>query len=154
MEIFLLRHGNAESSAVRDSDRKLSAEGREELHRVLGACVLQLAEIDQILVSPYLRAQQTCEIALQYLPAAVRAQRQTMEFLKPSGSCQAVIDWAYSSPCQSVLLVSHQPLIGTLLDELCGFESGLYRLGTAALAAVKADVVARGLGELMWLKQP
>lgn len=154
MDIFLLRHGNAESSAPRDRDRQLSAEGREELHRVLASCGEDLAGVQHVLVSPYLRAQQTCEIALQYMPQVQQAQQQTVDFLKPSGSCQAVIDWAYDAQYGSVMLVTHQPLIGTLLDELCGFEPGLYRMGTAALGAIRADVVARGLGELMWLRQP
>lgn len=154
MDIFLLRHGNAESSAPRDRDRKLSAQGREELRAVLSACHTELAAVDAVLVSPYVRAQQTCEIALQYLPQISVQQQQTVDFLKPGGNPQAVIDWAYTTSCQSVLMVTHQPLVGTLLDELCGFESGRYRMGTAALAAVRASVVARGLGELLWLKQP
>lgn len=154
MELFLLRHGNAESSAPRDRDRELSAEGREELRVVLSACGEQLASVDYVLVSPYLRAQQTCDIARSYLPQITAEQQQTVDFLKPNGSSQAVIDWAYSAGYQSVLMVTHQPLVGILLDELCGFEPGRYRMGTAALAAVNAPLVARGLGELVWLKQP
>lgn len=153
MNLFLLRHGNAESSAPRDRDRRLSAAGRDELRVVLSACQSELASVDAVLVSPYVRAQQTCEVALRYLPQT-SGQPQTADFLKPDGSPQAVIDWAYGASCESVLLVTHQPLVGTLLDELCGFEPGLYRMGTAGLAAVRADVVARGLGELLWLRQP
>lgn len=154
MNLFLLRHGNAESSAATDRDRRLSAEGREELHSVLTRCRHELASVERVLVSPYVRAQQTYEIARQYLPQISAAQQETVGFLKPSGNPRAVIEWAHEAADKSVLLVTHQPLVGTLLDELCGFEPGLYRMGTAALAAIRADVVARGLGELLWLKQP
>lgn len=154
MDLFLLRHGNAESVAPRDSERQLSSVGRSELHAVLSDCQSALADVDCVLVSPYVRAQQTCDIARQYLPNVSDVQQQTVSFLTPNGSPQAVIDWAFHSSCQSVLLVTHQPLVGTLLDELCGFEPGLHRMTTASLAMVKMDVVARGLGELRWLKQP
>lgn len=154
MQLFLLRHGNAESAASKDSERQLSAAGREELRTVLASCQDELANIDCVLVSPYVRAQQTCEIALNYLPNINNHQRSTVGFLKPTGNPQAVFDWAASADCRAALLVTHQPLVGTLLDELCGFEPGLYRMGTAALAAVDAEIVARGLGDLRWLKQP
>lgn len=154
MELFLLRHGNAESSAPKDSERPLSAAGREELRNVLSSCREDLKKVEYVLVSPYVRAQQTCEIAREYLPQISDGQQSTVDFLKPAGSPQAVFNWAAIANCKSVLLVTHQPLVGTLLDELCGFEPGLYRMGTAALAAVNADVVARGLGEFLWLKQP
>jgi phosphohistidine phosphatase len=154
MYLFLLRHGNAVSSAPKDSERPLSTEGRAELHSVLSSCKEALASVDCVVVSPYLRAQQTCAIAREYLPQITDQQQHTLDFLTPAACPQAVIDWAYSSVHKSVLFVTHQPLVGTLLDELCGFEPGLYRMGTAALAMVRADVVARGLGELIWLKQP
>lgn len=154
MELFLLRHGNAESSAPKDSERQLSAAGREELRAVLGSCQEALAKVDCVLVSPYVRAQQSCEIAREYLAHITDEQQYTVDFLKPTGSPRAVFDWAANANCGAVLMVTHQPLVGTLLDELCGFEPGLYRMGTAALAAVDAEVVARGLGDFLWLKQP
>lgn len=154
MEIFLLRHGNAESTAPRDRDRRLSAEGREEVHQVLKRSQSHLTHVDGVLVSPFVRAQQTWEIAHQYLPHISAEQSQTVDFLKPSGSPQAVIDWLYASPQKAILMVTHQPLVGTLLDELCGFEPGLYRMGTAALAALETEIVARGLGRFLWLQQP
>lgn len=154
MDLFLLRHGNAESSAPRDSERQLSVEGKSELHSVLAQCRDALASVEWVLVSPYVRAQQTCDVARQYIPHISDQQQQTVNFLKPGGNPQAVIDWAHNATCRSALLVTHQPLVGTLVDELCGFEPGFYRMGTASLAMIRAEVVARGLGELLWLKQP
>lgn len=151
----MLRHGCAEPSASRDRDRRLTAEGREELHRVLAASRDQLAGVSRVLVSPYLRAQQSCDLAMSYLTHLAPEQRQTVDFLTPGSNPQTVFDWlARQTQDLQVLLVTHQPLVGTLLDELCGFETGRYRMGTAALAAVRLDVPGRGLGELLWLKHP
>lgn len=155
MDIFMLRHGCAEPTATRDRDRRLTAEGREELHRVLAACGTQLAGISRVLASPYTRAQQSCDLAMTYLPQVSPDQRQMVDFLVPGSNPQRVFEWLSRQPQDlQVLFVTHQPLVGTLLDELCGFESGRYRMGTAALAALRLDVVDRGRAELLWLKHP
>lgn len=154
MDLFLLRHGCAEPSAARDRDRRLTAAGREELHTVLRTCHTSLSAVTRVLASPYVRTQQTCDLALDYLPHFDPARRETADFLTPGSNTRKVWQWLGTQPDTAVLLVTHQPLIGAFLDELCGFEPGRYRLGTAALAAVRLDTVAPGLGELLWLKQP
>lgn len=153
MDIFLLRHGTAESIAPRDQDRRLSAEGREGLNLVLTDCQEELKRVEKVLVSPYVRALQTLNVALPFLPLVSQEQCDTVDFLTPGGSPQAIINWLCHNQPQSVLLVTHQPLVGILLDELCALEPGRYRMGTGALAAVKMDTVSAGLGELKWLKQ-
>jgi phosphohistidine phosphatase len=155
MDLFLLRHGCAEPSASRDRDRRLTAEGREELQRVLTAGSESLAAITKVLVSPYVRTQQSSEVAMQFLPHLTQQSRQTAEFLTPGSSPQRVMEWLQAQPENAaVLLVTHQPLVGTLLDELCGFEAGRYRMGTAALAYLHLPVVGRGQADLVWLKHP
>lgn len=153
MELFLLRHGSANPDAPRDSERTLNARGREEVHRNLSAHQALLQGVTHVLVSPYVRAQQTCEIALEYLPQMSQGHISTVEFLTPCGNPQDLLDYLYQNAFASVLCVSHQPLLGTLVDDICGFEPGQYRVGTGALARITfADVVAKGMGELQWLK--
>jgi phosphohistidine phosphatase len=112
-----------------------------------------MSSIEHVLVSPYVRTQQTLNMALPFMPLVSSEHCDVCEFLNPGGDPQRVIEWLSANNPRSILLVTHQPLIGTLLDEICGFESGRYRMGTGALAAVKLDVVAKGLGELKWLRQ-
>lgn len=150
----MLRHGSAFPSAPRDRDRALNAAGREELGRVLEQCRDTLAGVEQIFVSPYLRTQQTLEVAAPYLSAAALQGAQTVDWLTPNGNPQKIIEILEELMVERVMLITHQPLVGTLLDDLCAFEPGQYRMGTAALAAVQVDPVARGLGNLLWLKQP
>lgn len=155
MDLFLLRHGCAEPSATRDRDRKLTAEGREELQRVMAAATPQLGGINRVMASPYVRAQQSCDVAMTYLPHLADEHRHIADFLTPGSSPQRTIDWLVTQPADSaILLVTHQPLVGTLLDELCGFETGRYRMGTAALAYLQLPLVGRGQAELVWLKHP
>lgn len=155
MDLFLLRHGCAEPSATRDRDRKLTAEGREELQRVMTAAGADLSGITLVMASPYVRAQQSCDVAMTFLPQLAERDRHIADFLTPGSNPQRAIEWLGSQPLDSViLLVTHQPLVGTLLDELCGFEAGRYRMGTGALAYVQLPLVGRGQANLHWLKHP
>ncbi len=155
MDLFLLRHGCAEPSAARDRDRKLTVEGRQELQRVCAGAGESLRALTQVLVSPYVRAQQSFEEITSCVPELAATPRHIADFLTPGSNPQRVLDWLEQQPADvRVLLVTHQPLVGTLLDDLCGFETGRYRMGTAALAALRLPQVGRGLAELLWLKHP
>lgn len=155
MDLFLLRHGCAEPSASRDRDRNLTAEGREELQHVLTAAAPQFSKITQVMASPYVRAQQSCDIAMGFLPHLMEQDRHIADFLTPGSNPQRTIDWLNAQPMDAaILLVTHQPLVGTLLDELGGFESGRYRMGTGALAYLQLPLVGRGQADLVWLKHP
>lgn len=150
----MLRHGSAFPSAARDRDRALNAAGREELGRVFDQCRDTLAGVEQVFVSPYLRTQQTLEVAGPYLSSTALQTAQTVDWLTPNSNPQKTFQTLEDLVAERVLLITHQPLVGTLLDDLCAFEPGQYRMGTAALAAVDLEPIARGLGNLLWLKQP
>lgn len=155
MDLFLLRHGCAEPSATRDRDRNLTAEGREELQRVMAAVTPQFFNVTRVIGSPYVRTQQSCDIAMTFLPHLTAQDRHIADFLTPGSNPQRVIDWLHTQPADAtILLVTHQPLVGTLLDELCGFETGRYRMGTGALAYLQLALVGRGQADLVWFKHP
>lgn len=142
MDLFLLRHGCAEPSAARDRDRNLTAEGREELQRVLTAAGSSLSSVTRVMASPYVRAQQSCDIAMGFLPQISPKERHIADFLTPGSNPQRTLEWLQTQPLNStILLVTHQPLVGTLLDELCGFEAGRYRMGTGALGYLHLPLV-------------
>jgi len=161
MELFMLRHGHAESEAERDSLRPLSAQGRIEAQGSVSAHRDSMLKVERLLVSPYLRARQTADIVLQDL-ASIHAQLGTpapsieiCDYLVPNANPDHVIEALYSAfhshDSTSLCIVSHQPLVGILLDNLCGLEPGRHRMGTASLAALDVDVLASGCCQLRWL---
>lgn len=158
MELFVLRHGHAEAEASSDSLRPLSAVGAKEVAEIYAKCGSELEQVELILVSPYVRAQQTLKALTDLSPYLQTVPQQTTPLLVPGGSSMAVIDYLYTqaTDCSvgSILIVSHQPLVGTLVDSLCNLEPGCYRMGTAAMASIGADVVAAGCAELRWLRHP
>ena len=59
--LLIMRHGDAEPSAVSDEVRPLSARGRSEVQEVGRALVAHLG-IDRIVASPLVRAQETASL--------------------------------------------------------------------------------------------
>ena len=151
MELFVLRHGQAEAMAPRDQDRELTAHGREEVRLSIERNLTQLLDVEKLWVSPYVRAQQTAAIAAECLP---RAELETTELLTPEAELSQLCRLLENSADQSVMLVSHQPLVGTLVNWLCGLAPGRYNMSTATLACIDAELLLADLGELRWLRHP
>jgi len=115
MEIYLLRHGIAEEgrSGGRDSDRALTAEGREKLRRVLKRAHQAGARPEMILASPYLRAVETAQIAAEALE--YRGEIVKTPALVPDASPGEAWDEICSRRTEeSILLASHEPLMSSL----------------------------------------
>lgn len=148
MKLFVFRHGQAESQITTDEARNLTAKGRLDVENIIAAHVSLMQSLDCIWVSPLVRAQQTASIAAQHFPGVTL---QTTDLLIPDASLQPLFDVLRRVHVKSILLVSHQPLVGRLVDSLCGKHDGYHSMGTGSLAAVEIDVVAAGLGNLLWL---
>jgi phosphohistidine phosphatase len=155
MTIFILRHGQAEAQITTDEARNLTEKGRSDTARVVGARALDMAPVAQIWASPLVRAQQTAAIAALYFP---HLKIQTTELLIPEANPQALLEWLdelnqlqLQDSNQSILLVSHQPLVGAVVNKLCGTSDDFYPMGTSSLAAVRAQVIASDMGDLLWL---
>jgi len=155
MTIFILRHGQAETQITTDEVRQLTEKGRSDTARVVAARVPDMASLVQIWASPLVRAQQTAAIAANYFP---HLSIQTAGLLIPEANPQALLEWLdelnqqqLQNSNQSILLVSHQPLVGALVNKLCGTSDDFYPMGTSSLAAIHAQVIASDMGNLLWL---
>ncbi len=156
MKLFILRHGEAEAMMSRDEERQLTDRGRADVDRVIASRAQELSVVERVLVSPYIRAQQTADIVEKHLEGT---PRHTTPYLVPESNPIELIRWL-STQCfgdlelNAILLVSHQPLVGTLVNELSGDPMGMHSMGTANLASLDAEVLAYGLAELNWLVRP
>lgn len=150
MKLFILRHGQAEPQKTTDEVRELTDKGCEDTARVVSARVRDLQTVAQIWASPLVRAQQTANIALNYLSAL---EIHTSDLIIPEANPVIAMNWLQSINQQnlSILLVSHQPFVGELVNKLCGKSADYYPMGTSSLAAIDVSVVAAGMGELLWL---
>lgn len=149
MFVFIMRHGEAASGAMVDADRALTDVGRHDVANMLSTYKEELVVIDEIWASPYLRTQQTAEIVAGIIHKPI----VTRDWLTPTANPDHVLG-ALREAEKTVLVVSHQPLVGTLLDRFAGLETGRYRMGTASVACIETELMMYGCGELRWLHQP
>jgi len=153
MTIFILRHGQAEPQITTDDARRLTDKGHIDTARIVQERVADMSLV-QIWSSPLVRAQQTAKIAASFFP---HLEIQTTDLLIPEGNPAALMKWLerldlqLSSSAQSILLVSHQPLVGEFVNRLCGKPDDYYPMGTSSLAAISVQVIADAMGELLWL---
>ncbi|GKX47517.1 phosphohistidine phosphatase [Pectobacterium carotovorum subsp. carotovorum] len=113
----------------------------------------QNIDIERVLVSPYLRAQQTLEVVKKVLPLPEEAD--CLNELTPGGDAQLVSYYLQTLAREgvgAVLVVSHLPLVGYLVAELCQNETAPM-FATSAIACVQVDAES-GHGVLHWQVSP
>ena len=117
MEIYVLRHGEAEEreTGLADRDRKLTARGKQDLKAVLK--VARKAEVapDLILTSPLRRAQETAAIAAEVLGSKRVIETRN---LLPGASPELIWKEIGDHKVEKILLAGHQPHLGSLIGLL------------------------------------
>ena len=154
MTLFLLRHGIAEdiSPSGSDSDRRLTDEGRAKLRRVLSRAKSSGAAPELIVTSPYVRARQTAEIAVEEL--GYQGRPQLSERLFPYSSAGETWEEIRGlRGVDSVMLVGHNPHMSEMATLLTGGAGGGgVLMKKAALACFEIDPRApEPRGWLEWL---
>ncbi|EIK94966.1 phosphohistidine phosphatase SixA [Pseudomonas sp. M47T1] len=151
MKLWILRHGEAQGHAARDSLRELTDHGREEVLR--SAAHLLGEPVSAVYASPYVRAQQTAGIVHEAL--ALQQPVVTVPWLTPESDPQAVIGHLDALGQDNVLLVSHQPLVGALVGLLeQGHLQSPRGMNTASLAVLEGDWPLAGLMSVQAVHHP
>ncbi len=150
MHLFLLRHGEAQLFANSDPERALTSLGYQHTNTILAQSKIDLQRVTRIIASPYIRTQQTAQLASQFLELPV----ETSELLVPEARISDLSEMIEQMGGEVPLLVTHQPLVGGFVDWLCGLAPGRHVMGTSALAYIETEVMAGSCGELLGLHQP
>lgn len=119
-QLLILRHGKARKDLpVRDRERPLAEEGREDIRRVATAALKAGLLPDLVLCSPAVRTRETAEAFL----AATRAQAD-VSFIEEiyDGSADDLLQLIVAVPVQvlRLMLVGHNPDLENLARRLCG----------------------------------
>lgn len=147
MQLLVLRHGKAEPMAAEDAARELTARGRAQVEWICRQRAGELAQVRGIWASPFVRTQQTAEIVAASVGLPVHSEPLLIGDTDP----QRLLDAVAAAQDFPLLLVSHQPLVGSLVNGLCGSQDR-HSMGTSSLACLEADVWAMGCAELLWLQ--
>jgi len=125
IEIVLFRHGPAEDLGAKwpaDEERPLSAEGKEKTALAAAGLLAGGFELDRIVSSPLVRAEQTARI-LGSAHRPVLAVEVSKE-LAPGGDSLALVREIARSGGGRVALVGHEPSLSRLLSSLTAGEPG------------------------------
>ncbi|MDN3699975.1 phosphohistidine phosphatase SixA [Vibrio artabrorum] len=150
MKIFIMRHGEAEHFANSDAERALTKRGKIASLAVAQAAAEQgFNQFDKVLVSPYLRAQETwLEISQVFSGKKV----EISDDITPYGISSDVFDLTLAladvEKLETILFVSHLPLVGYLTAE---FVTGMAppMFPTSGLACIEFDL-EKQTGELLF----
>ena len=165
MQIFIMRHGEAANIAGDDSLRPLTERGVLEA-KIMGQWLSQKnTKLLDVFVSPYLRAQQTCENVSSLLSKTnlLVNQPKTVDFITPSGNAQQVHDYldGLLSQCEelsngddnlAILFVSHMPFVSYFVAELTD-KNQMPIFPTGAFAVIDYDI-KRMQGQLVEIISP
>lgn len=154
MQVYIMRHGEAVTESLTDAERQLTQCGMTETRQMAAWLALQQSRLDRLLVSPYVRAQQTCQLLSETMKLDP-TRMTTLSDLIPAGEVSVVADYLHGlalEGVQQVMVIAHLPLVGYLVSELCPDEMPPM-FATAGIASIEYDAV-RSRGELLWQRSP
>ncbi|MDG6294817.1 phosphohistidine phosphatase SixA [Glaesserella parasuis] len=130
MNIWIMRHGEAGFNAPTDAQRNLTEQGKLMAYQqgqwLAKRLENQQIKLDKVIISPYLRTQQTAQAVEQGMQAVNTMQSfanlaETWEEITPDGNPDTVIDYLEflrEEGAKHVLIISHLPLVFDLVYQL------------------------------------
>ena len=137
MKIYIMRHGQAGMNAKTDEQRPLTEQGIEESIHMASWLAPQLdGVLDLVVHSNYLRARQTWQSICSELPKATRVEES--KEITPYGDPAFVASYltALAATHDHILMVSHLPLVGYLVQSLCP-AAGAPMFATSGMACIE-----------------
>ena len=152
MNILIMRHGEAQAFAESDSQRQLTPNGQSQAIRA-GQCLNPLLlSFNEVWVSPYIRAQQTANAVLE-AAGLMAIPRRTVASITPDNSVYEVANLLEKSNVGNLLLVSHQPLVSTLVGLLVHANTNAGPpMAPASMVLLETDCLMSGNCNIRWLR--
>lgn len=154
MRIWIMRHGEACFNAKTDNQRMLTEKGKEmafKQGRWLAKRILnQNVSVDKIIVSPYVRTQQTAERLILGMQAVSSMQSfakfpqrfETWSGITPSGQVENVVNYLHflrEDGAKNIVMISHLPLVYDLVQNLTNYQQSVH-FYPAVIAELEYDV--------------
>ena len=120
MELYLLRHADADTVAETDDERALSEKGESQAKKVARLCEAQSLTRVRILASPVRRALQTADIVARHLNLELTVVPWLACGMRPQKALDELREYADE---KAVMFVGHEPDFSTLAAHLLGMPS-------------------------------
>jgi phosphohistidine phosphatase len=132
--VYFLRHGIAHRAArgQPDQDRALTDEGRTQLRQVASRYRMKP---DAVITSPYRRAIESADAVLTELN--LNPDRWQSSALMPDSTPQDLWNEIRICPAESILIVSHEPLLSTAISCFLGSNRQMIQMSPATLVTIE-----------------
>jgi phosphohistidine phosphatase len=136
MNIYLIRHGDAEKISIgkKDSDRELTSTGRVKLKSAVINWKNLIKDLDFIITSPLTRAAQTANIIAEVYGAGDKIMIDKK--LSPGSRTESIIEIANSLNGLEIAFVGHQPDLSEILSDLISPKAAYIDFKKGAIAKV------------------
>jgi len=129
-----MRHGEAIPMHSDDVSRNLTSVGQQQAEK-MGLWLQKMHAPSGLLVSPYVRAQQTAEAVKKNNTFLFE---ETCQDIIPEGNPQVAADYietliAAHPACNTWLVVAHMPIVSYLVDQLCVGHMPIFNTGAVAV---------------------
>lgn len=129
--------------AKSDAKRELTVRGRKEVQNKID-CIDQ-AGPDRIISSPFLRARQTADILASDSSSLLEVE--VWEELTPDGEPSVIVEKMSGLDVDTILLTSHQPLVGRLVKYLADED---LPFDTAQICCVTGSEIEKHCCRVKW----
>ncbi len=143
-KLILMRHGEAEMIAARDDQRRLTGHGRQEADKAACDLLTYQVDVEQLLVSPYVRARETAAIVAARLGGVAMLISEQVTPVSRTPAAVVAIETAFRR-IDCGMVVTHQPLISSLVYFYTGIEQPM---STAAIAIIQGELFEQECCEL------
>ena len=162
MKLYIMRHGQAQLAAESDKARNLTPTGRDQSTFVAKWLAMNDTDFDITFVSPYNRALETYQLVSEHTGSLKSKSLQhksaqhhfVLEELTPESdpaSCgDSLLAYCAQHKAESALVVSHLPLVGLLISDLCP-SVVIANFATSSVACLEIDL-ENWQGKLLWHK--
>ncbi|MCX6160023.1 MAG: phosphohistidine phosphatase SixA [Ignavibacteriae bacterium] len=152
MKLFLIRHTEAidyETESVRNDEyRYVTPKGRKIAQTVFRSLKEELADLDKIFTSPFIRCVQTSEIlavSMKYKHDVEIAN----ELVMSSTAAKVVHLLKRNTVFSSIALVGHEPMMSALIEELSDRKPAGFMFKKAGVCFIDYNAAAKE-GKFMW----
>jgi phosphohistidine phosphatase len=154
MYVYLFRHGiavdPADPECPPDPERPLTETGIQRTRAAAQGLRALAIDPEIVLSSPYVRARQTADIAIQELRLPADVLRE-VNALTPTGDPDGVLDALAATGAGAVLCAGHAPNLDRVIARAAGAPRVFTSLKKAGLAVLVMAEPAPGRGELVAL---
>lgn len=152
MKMLIVRHGEAEPNKGDDVGRVLTTRGESQVKTLWQALHEKGVCINRLVVSPYVRTQQTAAIIAGFYPDAVC---ETEPLLACETNPDDVLEWLLQQPLEKgLVLVSHMPLVAILAGMLTDSAKARIPFAPGMVACLDVEVAAIAGARLRWCISP